>query len=415
MHVILHNGQPIQTTIKLVSSKSISNRALILSHVLKLYGSNKIPQLKNLSNADDTIIMQNALMQNEEVINIKNAGTCLRFLTAYFSSIPQKQTILVCDERMKQRPIEPLVTALNLMGADITYIENKGFAPLKINGKKLNGGTVIIDGSSSSQFASALMLIAPLMKQKLTINFLNTPVSFSYLIQTQKIIEAFGGNTKLNLQNAEVDNKIDNELNEFYIEPDWSSAAFWYMAAALNQNCTIFLDGLQTKSIQGDSYIHTLASFFGVKSTQKNNGILLEHNKNAMVEPTEINLINHPDLAPELICIAAVKNLKHKFIGLQTLQYKESNRLDALIKELSKLGCNFSYTNNSLTVVESINENKNNVLLNTYNDHRLAMAFAMLSLKTKQIKIDNLYVTEKSYPAFISDIKSCSFKIKTES
>lgn len=412
MQQVSFNKTSIQSSIDLPASKSICNRAIVIQHVLKHINHGIIPTIKNLADADDTtLILQGISTANNQTFHVKNAGTVLRFLTAYFAATPNYTVTLTCDERMKERPLKPLTDALIELGANITFLEKDGFAPITIHGKKLNGGNIAINTEKSSQFTSALMLIAPLLNQPLTLQVGSNIASVDYIKLTAHMLNQMGIKTTVNFPTIAVSNICHNTLNNYTCEADWSSAAFWYQAVATCNHASIFLNGLNPQSLQGDAYLHEVAELFGVKSTYANNGILLT---NTSVEATNrtINLLSNPDLAPALICAATAKNLPYTFTGLNTLNYKESNRLDALVNELSKLGASFITSSNSLSIVNGFNfNNSNNITLNTYNDHRLAMAFALLAIPLKCIQLNNLYVTEKSYPNFVNHIRKCGMEI----
>jgi 3-phosphoshikimate 1-carboxyvinyltransferase len=412
MQQVKFNNDFINATIHLPASKSICNRVIILNSVLKQINHHFIPNIKNLADADDTtLITKGVSTLNNQTFNVKNAGTVLRFLTAYFAATPNHTVTLLCDDRMKERPLKPLTDALIQMGADIHFPEKQGFAPITIRGKKLNGGYISINVDKSSQFASALMLITPLLTKPLTLYLGSNIASLNYIKLTANILNQFGIETSINLPVINISNICKNILSTYTCESDWSSAAFWYLAAALCKNANIFLPGLNPQSLQGDAYLHSIAYLFGVKSVFKNNGIYLT-NTAINIQPQTINLFSYPDLAPALICAAAALNLPYTFTGLSTLNYKESNRLDAIVNELQKLGAIFVVTTNSLTINNGISKyNNNNVVLNTYKDHRLAMAFALLAISLNTVQLNNLYVTEKSYPNFVAHLQNVGFTI----
>lgn len=412
MQQVSFNNDFINATIHLPASKSICNRAVVLNHILKQTNHHCIPTIKNLADADDTTLITRGIATlNNQIFNVKNAGTVLRFLTAYFAATPNHTVTLLCDNRMKERPLKPLTDALIELGADISFLEKDGFAPLTIRGKKLNGGKLSINVDKSSQFASALMLITPLLKTPLTLHLGSNIASADYIKLTANLLNQFGIKTYINFPIINISNICKNTQSSYTCEPDWSSAAFWYLAVATCKNANVFLPGLNPQSLQGDAYLHNIAHLFGVKSEYKNSGIQLTH-KAINIQPQTINLLSYPDLAPALICAATALHLPYTFTGLSTLNYKESNRLDAIVNELQKLNATFVATTNSLTISNGIiNKTNNNIILNTYNDHRLAMAFAMLAIPLKNIQLNNLFVTEKSYPNFVTHIQQCGFKI----
>jgi len=411
MQVITFRKKLLQVKIGLTASKSISNRLIIIRQILSDMGVNSNFIINNLSDAEDTQILLNAINKNDETINIKNAGTCLRFLTAYFAACSKKKINLLCDERMKMRPLQPLTDALIKLGADITFTEQYGFAPLVVNGKQLNGGTLEINAEQSSQFASALMLIAPLLNQPLELVITGKIASAPYIVLTAKLLNQIGITVNVTNNRIVVNHTIKQGIQSYRVESDWSSAAFWYLAAGLSNTSNITLEDLSPNAIQGDAILHSLANNFGINSVYINNNIHLSNNTK-IITPVNIDLLYYPDLAPALICLAAAKNIKHTFTGLDTLNFKESKRLDALINELKKTGAELIFADNKLLITKGITEKKENIVLNTYNDHRIAMAFSMLALVLPNIILDNLYVTEKSYPKFSEHLIMAGFTIQ---
>jgi len=323
----------------------------------------------------------------------------------------KKKINLLCDERMKMRPLQPLTDALIKLGADITFTEQYGFAPLVVNGKQLNGGTLEINAEQSSQFASALMLIAPLLNQPLELVITGKIASAPYIVLTAKLLNQIGITVNVTNNRIVVNHTIKQGIQSYRVESDWRSAAFWYLAAGLSNTSNITLEDLSPNAIQGDAILHSLANNFGINSVYINNNIHLSNNTK-IITPVNIDLLYYPDLAPALICLAAAKNIKHTFTGLDTLNFKESKRLDALINELKKTGAELIFADNKLLITKGITEKKENIVLNTYNDHRIAMAFSMLALVLPNIILDNLYVTEKSYPKFSEHLIMAGFTIQ---
>ena len=462
---VSHPTSILTGNIKLPSSKSISNRAFILQQVSPLS-----IELKNISTADDTVLMQQALKQHKGTIHLKNAGTCMRFLTAYFAATPHTSVTLLCDERMKKRPIKELVDVLEQLGADISYTEQEGFPPLHINGKKLIGGTVSIAASTSSQYVSALMMIAPLCETGLTIKLLGTVTSFPYIEMTAQLMKKFGWSVQLNNENG-LSIEIPGEIQKFeirnsqqisnstshldsyrdsnlLIEPDWSAASYWYEMAALSKECNILLEDLSLDSLQGDAVIAEYMEQFGVTTTEEKNGIRLtkeiQNPKSQIRNPKSeiLHLKSFPDLTPTITVTAAALNTPITLSGLQNLVIKESNRLEALQAELTKLGFDVTITNDSLEVKKSMHNalgskqrdepqhptsqilpptsnisNLNSQISNpkshisTYSDHRMAMAFAPLALVAESVTVEHPEVVEKSYPHFWEDLKAVGFDI----
>ena len=420
---VSHITKNIQADISLPSSKSISNRALILNHFYELN-----IDLQNLSEADDTAIMLNALKQNAGIINLKNAGTCMRFLTAYFACKENCEVELHGDERMQKRPIKILVDALKELGADITYLNEEGFPPLKIKGKKLSGGTISINADISSQFISALMLVAPSFESGLNIKLNGEIFSHSYIEMTAKLMIKFGFDVSFNgselaiikSSNHQIIHSLTHSLtHSFTVEPDWSAASYWYEIAALSNSCNILLKGLHTESLQGDEIISDLMNDFGVETIHHDEGILLQKNHQIIktnvtssdLEKHQINLASTPDLLPALAVTAAVKNSSAKFTGLKNLRIKESDRLNALETELKKCGFDVMIEKDTLKINPVFNFQFSSFNFNTYNDHRMAMAFAPLALIFDKVEVENADVVEKSYPQFWNDLKQAGFEI----
>jgi len=415
---ITHPTKKVNVTIQLPSSKSISNRVLIIQALYKNI------ELKNLSTADDTIIMQNALPQKKGKINVKNAGTCMRFLTAYFAST-NCEIELHGDERMKQRPIKILVDALKELGADITYINEEGFPPLKIKGKQLDGGKIKLNASVSSQFITALMLVAPTFHHGLEIELTDEISSKSYIEMTSKLMIHFGFecsfiNNKILIPNTQI-NKSTNRQYLYQIEADWSSASYWYEIAALCSDAEILLKNLSLKSLQGDCMISEYMKYFGVKTIENDDGVLLKKVKKTETQSNSslnqsINLLSTPDLAPTLVVTSAVKNIPIEIFGLKNLKIKESDRLSALEIELKKCGFNIEANNDSLIIKQNLINHQLSAIkkIQTYNDHRIAMSLAPLALIFDEVIIENPDTIEKSYPNFWNDLKSARFVLKDE-
>lgn len=389
-------------SIDLPTSKSISNRALILNALLK----NKI-RLIDLSLADDTQLMSKALLSNGNTFQVYNAGTCMRFLTAYFSIFPKSNTTLICDERMKERPIKDLVNSLVSLGAEIEYIENVGFPPIKIIGKSLIGKLIHIDASKSSQFVTALMLIAPFVKNGLKIQLNGSIASFQYIKMTSLLMNQFGLTCVVS-NNLIVINEFSNtsNINEYVIEKDWSAAAFWYLIVCINPTLNITLNKLPLNSIQGDNITAQYFAKLGVSSIQNKDGIEI-FKENPTNENLNFDLINCIDLAPALSVACAVLNINTNITGLENLKIKESNRLIAIVDELNKLGYNIERFNDSIKIVKIFNpiDYSKSITINTYNDHRIAMAFAPLAMLFENLKMNDIAVVSKSYPTFFNDLK----------
>ncbi len=427
-----HSSSSLHASIHLPASKSISNRALILQAVT----GNAII-LQNLSTADDTQLMQSVLSSTQSTFHLKNAGTCMRFLTAYFAATPGKDITLLCDERMEQRPIAELVTVLKQLGADITYLKNEGFPPLRIKGKKLSGGNIQMNASASSQFVSALMMIAPLLSESLTIQLEGAISSEPYLKMTAAVMNKFGLVATVTLPKIHLTSHLSHLSSFFSIESDWSSASYWYEMVALSTDAQIHLPGLSLNSLQGDAVIAQHMELFGVRTTESDYGLTLTKGQQSAVGRLTLDLTHSPDLAPALAVTAAACNQNLTLTGLQNLAIKESNRLLALHTELNKLGYHTSITTDSITIhaltsilhpptsnfqlptsnfqlpTSNFQLPTSNFQLPTSNDHRLAMAFAPLALIFPSVSIEQPEVVEKSYPHFWIDLLSAGFSIQS--
>jgi 3-phosphoshikimate 1-carboxyvinyltransferase len=390
-----------KVSIHLPTSKSISNRALILNALL----NNKII-LNELSLSDDTQLMLSVLSNESNEVNLDNAGTCMRFLTAYYACKANKNISLLCSERMMQRPIKELVDALVNLGADINYLTNENFPPLKINGKKLKGNSINVDASESSQFITALMLIAPFIENGISIHLTGKIASFDYIKMTALLMNELGLSVSLT-DHSIVIIPYQNEpiVSDFTIEKDWSSAAFWYLIAALNSELSIHLIGLSKISIQGDHITFKVFEKLGVSTTETMDGLLIVKDKIAE-DFLEFDLMNAIDLAPALCVACAALNVNATISGLQNLKIKESNRLLAIVTELNKFGFAVSNSDNKIMIKQTNNIDFNqSILINTYHDHRMAMAFAPLAMLFNQLKIDDTTVVSKSYPHFFNDLE----------
>ena len=396
-----------QTLINITGSKSESNRLLLLQALYPQI------QIENLSNSDDSVLMQKALASKEANIDIHHAGTAMRFLTAYFSIQNNREVTITGSSRMKERPIKILVDALKTLGADITYLENDGFPPLKIKGKELTKSKVTLNANVSSQYISALLLIASKLENGLELTLNGQITSVPYIKMTLSLLESIGVETKF------VDNIITVKPNAVGIEPqtlvvesDWSSASYFYSLIALSDIGTeISIASYKEDSLQGDSVLASIYTRFGVKTTYTNQKITLRKTENSNIDSIiEMDLKNAPDIAQTIAVTAFGLGLECYMIGLHTLKIKETDRLVALKKELEKLGAEVTITNASLHI-KSTSTIKSKVAIATYNDHRMAMAFAPLGLKTSII-IENADVVSKSYPQFWEDLKTIGFDLK---
>jgi len=406
--------------LSITGSKSETNRLLLLQ---ALYPN---ISLENISNSDDSEVMLQALQklatdnwQLTTEIDVHHAGTAMRFLTAYFAIQEGKEVILTGSTRMKERPIKILVEALQQLGAEITYEENEGFPPIKIIGKKLTNNKVSLPANVSSQYISALLLIAPKLENGLELTLEVEITSIPYIKMTLALLNEIGIETSFIENKIIVKPQFTIHNSQLTIESDWSSASYWFSIVALSKIGTqITLSSYKQNSLQGDAALVEIYKNFGVTATFENTTIILEKVENPKLDSSECELAkqtlnsqlnNSPDIAQTIAVTCFGLGIGCHLTGLHTLKIKETDRLEALKNELTKLGATISVTNDSLTLEPSeiINES---ISIKTYQDHRMAMAFAPLALKTPII-IEEAEVVSKSYPTFWDDLKSVGFTI----
>lgn len=395
----------IQADIKITGSKSESNRLLLLQ---ALFPGIKI---ENISNSDDAEAMRKGLQITKGTVDIHHAGTAMRFLTAYFASQENKEVVLTGSQRMTERPIQVLVEALREIGADIGYEKNEGYPPIRIKGKKLSGHKISLPANISSQYISALLLIAPSLENGLELDLVGEITSVPYIKMTLGllarigIVGSFEGNTiKISPQAAV-------ERGTQVVESDWSSASYFYSIVSLCDIGTeISLSAYLKDSLQGDSVLAEIYRDFGVETLYKGHQIILRKIAEPNGEFFEYDLANAPDIAQTIVVSCFGMGVGCRLTGLHTLKIKETDRLEALKIELTKLGAPISVTDRSL-VLESSPDIGKDVAIDTYNDHRMAMAFAPLALKTSLI-INDAEVVSKSYPDFWEDMKSLGFEVR---
>lgn len=395
----------LNSKIEITGSKSETNRLLLLK---ALYPNIVI---ENASNSDDSEVMNSALTSKNQTIDVHHAGTAMRFLTAYFASQESKSVLLTGSSRMKERPIKILVDALRQLGAEIEYLENDGFPPIKITGQKLIATRVSLPANVSSQYISALLLIAPSLQNGLELELIGEITSASYINMTLKLLQEIGVKTSFvgNLIIVKPKSQ-DPKPKTIIIESDWSSASYCYSIIALSKEGTkIELSSFNENSLQGDAVLATIYEQMGVETHFEDGKIKLIKNAKPINQNLKLDLNSAPDIAQTIAVTAFGLGISCELKGLQTLKIKETDRLEALQNELSKLGASISITDDSLQIepTNSINSNRN---IATYNDHRMAMAFAPLALKTN-INIENAEVVSKSYPNFWSDLKKVGFEI----
>lgn len=398
----------IATSIQLPSSKSICNRALIIWALSKGCKS-----IDNLSDCDDTRVMVRALENMPDTIDIMAAGTAMRFLTAFLSVTEGEHTI-TGTERMRQRPIKILVDALRSIGADIEYTENEGFPPLKIKGTRLEGKEITLPGDVSSQYISALMMIGPILKNGLKLKLTGNIISRPYINLTIEIMKEFGGKAEWEKDNVIVIHPQNYKPVPYYVESDWSAASYWYEIAALSEDACIELPGLFEKSFQGDSKVAELFEQLGVKTEYADKHITLSKSRN-ITERLEYDFVNQPDLAQTFVVTCCMLEIPFRFSGLQSLKIKETDRMAALMNEMKKLGYVISESEGSILEWNGERcESETTPAIDTYEDHRMAMAFAPAALKLKNIRINNPQVVSKSYPGFWNDLTKAGFNIMEE-
>ena len=391
------------SNVVITGSKSESNRMLILQALFEEL------EIDNLSNSDDTQVLQKALISDNEVVDVHHAGTAMRFLTAYCSIQEHKTTLLTGSSRMKERPIDVLVDALKHLGADISYAENDGFPPLLIKGRELVGNSVTLKADVSSQYISALLLIAPVLKNGLVLTLDGEITSVPYIKMTLSLLNDLGVETEFVSNSIRVKPISVSCKKTFVVESDWSSASYFYSIVALSEiGTTIELSSYKQNSLQGDSSLVEIYKEFGVTTKFKNNSIELIKTKNGLGNKS-FNLNKSPDIAQTIVVTAFAMGLSCDLYGLHTLKIKETDRLEALKKELTKFGAEVIVTNDSLHLKKS-SSIKPGVSVDTYQDHRMAMAFAPLSLKTDLVIYES-EVVSKSYPEFWNDLKTLGIQI----
>ncbi|MFD0760661.1 3-phosphoshikimate 1-carboxyvinyltransferase [Lutibacter aestuarii] len=388
----------VKGSIKITGSKSESNRLLVLQ---QFYPNLRI---ENLSNSDDSKLMLQALTSNSKEINIGHAGTAMRFLTSYFSVKENSEIVLTGSHRMKNRPIEILVDALTTLGANIKFIEKEGFPPLKILGNKLTNNFIEIDGNVSSQYISSLLLIAPTLKNGLRLKFKGNITSVPYIKMTLQLLSEIGVKYTWIDDQIVVEPKTEIDGQTITVESDWSSASYYYSLCALSPNSEIEISSFKKESLQGDAILTDIYKNLGVETTFKNTSLILKNNGEINKDYFKnLDLKNAPDIAQTISVTCFGIGIECFLTGLHTLKIKETDRLVALKNELEKLGGHVEITNQTLHLKKSL-KIKRDISIKTYDDHRMAMAFAPLALRVP-ISIEDPNVVSKSYPTFWDDFK----------
>lgn len=394
-----------QSSISITGSKSETNRLLLLQALFSSIS------LNNTSNSDDSEVMLKALESNETVIDIHHAGTAMRFLTAYFATQENREVVLTGSPRMKERPIKILVEALQQLGAEISYEENQGFPPIRIKGKKLSDYKVSLPADVSSQYISALLLIAPTLKNGLELTLNGKITSIPYIKMTLALLNEIGVETFFSENKIIVKQLLIPDSKSIIVESDWSSASYFYSIVALSEVGTeIKLSSYKQNSLQGDSVLAEIYKDFGVETKFETNQIVLLKSEISKIQNEILNLNEAPDIAQTIAVTCFGLGISCDLSGLHTLKIKETDRLEALRIELEKLGAHIKVTNDSLTLKASSGINCN-VEIATYNDHRMAMAFAPLALRTAII-INDAEVVSKSFPDFWNNLKQIGFEIE---
>ncbi len=397
----------LHASIGLPSSKSISNRVLIIN---ALADGRYVPQ--NLSDCDDTRVMIKALTSSDEVVDIMAAGTAMRFLTAYLSVTDGSRRMITGTKRMQQRPIHVLVDALRRLGAKIDYAGEQGFPPLRIDGTNLKGGELSIAGNVSSQYISALLMVAPYLEKGLALKLEGEIVSEPYINLTLQLMRGFGAKAAWTADDRIDVQPVPYTSVPFTVESDWSAASYWYQMTALSREAEVELPGLLENSYQGDSKVKDLFRLLGVETRFTDNGIVLTKSF-PQVTRLEYDFVNQPDLAQTFVVTCALLGIPFRFNGLQSLKIKETDRIAALINEMAKLGYTVKEQDGSVLYWDGEYAAPAEVpVIDTYEDHRMALAFAPASLVIPEIVINNPQVVSKSYPGYWNDLEKAGFAIR---
>ncbi|MCV9932196.1 3-phosphoshikimate 1-carboxyvinyltransferase [Flavobacterium sp. LS1R47] len=403
MNLLLKTSQAnLQGQIAVTGSKSETNRLLLLKALFPNIS------LANTSNSDDSEVMQKALLGNEEIVDIHHAGTAMRFLTAYFAVNEGREVVMTGSSRMQERPIKILVEALAQLGVEISYLKDEGYPPIRIKGKKITASKVTLAANVSSQYISALLLVAPKLENGLELTLEGEITSIPYIKMTLALLNDLEIKTSFEGNVIKVYPKAEVVTKEMVVESDWSSASYFFSLVALADTASITLSSYKENSLQGDSALVSLYDKMGVQTTFQDNKMTLVKQSDFKFETVNFELNNTPDIAQTIVVTCLGLGIGCHLTGLHTLKIKETDRLEALRIELTKLGADILVTNDSLTLVAT-NEINPNVKIATYNDHRMAMAFAPLALKVPII-IEDAGVVSKSYPDFWKDLTNLGFE-----
>lgn len=394
----------IKGSLNITGSKSESNRLLLLK---ALYPE---LQISNLSNSDDSIAMENGLKIHQGEVDIHHAGTAMRFLTAFFASQAGREVVLTGSKRMTERPVLILVDALRQLGAEIGYVQNEGYPPIKISGKNLQKNKVTLAANVSSQYISALLLIAPKLPNGLELTLEGSITSVPYIKMTLGLLNELGIQTSFEGNFIKVAPQIKLLKNQMEVESDWSSASYFFSIVSLSAiGSSVSLTSYKQQSLQGDSVLQEIFKTFGVETVFEGQKLTLTKSNEPKMKLFSYDLSNAPDIAQTIAVSCFALGIECHLTGLHTLKIKETDRLEALKTELTKLGANIAVTSDSLHLQPSSHFNSN-ISIDTYNDHRMAMAFAPLALKIP-LNINDAEVVSKSYPGFWTDLESLRFEL----
>ena len=401
--------EKVDYEVNLPASKSISNRVLILS---ALAGGDS--KLLNIAKCDDTDAMLSALDDNTAAyVNIGAAGTAMRFLTAYFAVQEGREVVIDGSERMRHRPIKILVEALRSCGADIEYGGEDGFPPLRIKGKKLVAESISIAGNVSSQYISAVLMIAPMITGLKRVKLVGDVISRPYIDMTLSLMKDFGVSTYWEGNDIVFDNGSHYQSAEFNVENDWSASSYWFQIQSLLEDSAITLNGLFEESTQGDSAVAGLFKDFGVTVDRCGDNLQLKADSSAVKEQIEVDLLKNPDLAQTIVVTACLLDRPFHITGLQTLKIKETDRIEALRTQLLKMGYVLNVGDDlSLSWDGTKCAPESPIRIDTFDDHRMAMAFAPAAVKYPGIIINDVEVVSKSYPQYWKHLESAGFKLE---
>jgi 3-phosphoshikimate 1-carboxyvinyltransferase len=402
--------ESVTASVGLPASKSISNRLLLIKALC-----DQNIEIENLSQSNDTVVLQSCIdnMLEAEIFDVNDTGTAFRFLTALFAITPGKRTI-TGSARMKQRPVGDLVKSLIDSGADISYANQEGYPPLIIRGTSLANQKVSMNAGISSQFISALLLIAPTLQNGLELTLDGNVASKPYIEMTLKLMKHFGIQYQWDQNIIKVEKQLYH-AKAYKVEADWSAASFWCLIAALSKNTHIELMGLTKDSLQGDSIVAEIFEKLGVHSSFQQNSVLLTKNEKDLPKEFTFDFFHYPDLFPPVMAACAGLNIPFHFTGLQNLKIKESDRVASMIEELEKFGFTFDYSSESGLLTFKGDKGKSleikEIRCNSHNDHRIAMSLAPLSLLNVPVTIEDSDCVAKSYPSYFSDLITAGFKI----